>query len=237
MSGSSSNSAMIAGVSSVVGLVLLMLSLWLWYRKTKKAKTIEEGVRASYDQSVEYFGIIYVLVRLIEYGLFIQNNTVFLMATFHCLLLRFTSSSDFSQASEQPHRKPLDIIMDFWHMVFIMMVKEVTLQSGDKNNTLHRNNCRLYKSSNGDYLSNLNTTFSSLRRQLSDPQAYYAFAQTTNNGDLVFAFALCREYLSTSLCLACFESAVNETKSCGTADGGNVIYDDCSIKLHESFVR
>ncbi|KAI3775677.1 hypothetical protein L1987_45426 [Smallanthus sonchifolius] len=116
-------------------------------------------------------------------------------------------------------------------VVFIVTGKQVTSQPGDKNNTQLRKYCRLYTSLNGEsYLSNLNTTFASLRRQLSSPQAYYAFTQTTNNGVFVYAFALCREYLSTSQCLACFDSAVNETKSCGFADGGNVIYDDCSIR-------
>ncbi|KAM0003708.1 putative protein kinase RLK-Pelle-DLSV family [Helianthus debilis subsp. tardiflorus] len=41
--GSSSNSAMIAGVSIAVGLLLLVLALLFWYRKMKKAKTVEEG--------------------------------------------------------------------------------------------------------------------------------------------------------------------------------------------------
>ncbi|KAJ0728340.1 putative protein kinase RLK-Pelle-DLSV family [Helianthus annuus] len=120
-------------------------------------------------------------------------------------------------------------------LVFIIIAKQVNSQSVDKNNTLLRRYCRSYQSTYGEsYLSNVNTTFSSLQRQLSDPQVYYAFAQTTINGDFVYAFALCRVYLSTSRCLACFESAVNETKTCGIADGGNIIYDDCSIR-YENF--
>ncbi|KAI3747607.1 hypothetical protein L6452_10122 [Arctium lappa] len=116
-------------------------------------------------------------------------------------------------------------------MVFITMVEQVNSQSSDRSNTLLRRYCRSYDASNGEfYLSNLNTTLSSLRRQLSNPQVYYAFAQATDNGEYVYNFALCREYLSTSRCLACFDSAVNETKACGIADGGNVIYDDCSIR-------
>lgn len=117
-------------------------------------------------------------------------------------------------------------------MIFITMDKHVISQSSDRNNTLLRKYCRSYNSVYGEfYLSNLNTTLSSLRRQLSDPQVYYAFAQAANNDAFVYSFALCREYLSTSQCLACFDSAVNETKACGIADGANVIYDDCSIRL------
>ncbi|KAL7611820.1 cysteine-rich receptor-like protein kinase 3 [Lactuca sativa] len=116
-------------------------------------------------------------------------------------------------------------------MIFITMDKHVISQSSDRNNTLLRKYCRSYNSVYGEfYLSNLNTTLSSLRRQLSDPQVYYAFAQAANNDAFVYSFALCREYLSTSQCLACFDSAVNETKACGIADGANVIYDDCSIR-------
>ncbi|KAD5960706.1 hypothetical protein E3N88_12178 [Mikania micrantha] len=119
-------------------------------------------------------------------------------------------------------------------IMFILMAKQVTSQSDDdNNNTLLRKYCRSYQSNGNSYLRNLNTTLSNLRRQLSSPQVYYAYAQTTSN-EFVYAFALCREYLSTSECLACFDAAVNETRSCGTSDGGNVIYDDCSIR-YENF--
>ncbi|KAK1421480.1 hypothetical protein QVD17_23839 [Tagetes erecta] len=120
-------------------------------------------------------------------------------------------------------------------VVFILTATQlVASQSRNMNNTLLRKYCRSDVSANGDsYLINMNITFSSLRRQLSVPRVYYAFDQT-NTGEFVYAFALCREYLSTSQCLACFDSAVNETKSCGIADGGNMIYDDCSIR-YENF--
>ncbi|KAI3722970.1 hypothetical protein L2E82_34219 [Cichorium intybus] len=116
-------------------------------------------------------------------------------------------------------------------LMFITMANQVKSQSSDRNNSLLRMYCRSYKATNeGFYLSNLNTTLSSLRRQLSDPQVYYAFAQASDNDAFVYSFALCREYLSTSECLACFDTAVNNTRACGSADGGNVIYDDCSIR-------
>ncbi|KAK1407706.1 hypothetical protein QVD17_39330 [Tagetes erecta] len=116
-------------------------------------------------------------------------------------------------------------------VMFLMMSKHAASQSGGTNNALLRKYCRTYKSANGEsYLRNVNIIFSSLRSQLSDPQAYYAYAQTKNSGEFVYAFALCREYLSTSQCLACFDSAVNETKLCGIAGGGNIIFDDCSIR-------
>ncbi|KAL9994780.1 putative non-specific serine/threonine protein kinase [Helianthus debilis subsp. tardiflorus] len=122
-------------------------------------------------------------------------------------------------------------------LVFVTMAKHMTSQSGDENNTLLRDYCRLYNSQKPEsYIRSLNTVLSSLQRQLSDPQVYYAFARTMDNGDLVYAFALCREYLSTSRCLACFELAVNKTKTCGLADGGSIIYDDCSIRHENSGV-
>ncbi|KAK1407705.1 hypothetical protein QVD17_39328 [Tagetes erecta] len=121
-------------------------------------------------------------------------------------------------------------------MVFLMMSKHAASQSGGTNNALLRKYCRTYTTTgNGEsYLRNVNIIFSSIRRQLSDPQSYYAYAQTKNSGEFVYAFALCREYLSTSQCLACFDSAVNETKSCGIADGGNIIYDYCNIRTLSS---
>nr|XP_043634094.1 cysteine-rich receptor-like protein kinase 2 [Erigeron canadensis] len=119
-------------------------------------------------------------------------------------------------------------------VVFIMMARQVTSQSSDRSNALLRNYCRSYKVVNGvPYLNNLNTTLSSLRRQLSNPQVYYAFAQAVDQ-EFVYSFAMCREYLSTSQCLACFDTAANDTKACGLADGGNIIYDDCSIR-YENF--
>ncbi|KAK1407704.1 hypothetical protein QVD17_39327 [Tagetes erecta] len=51
--GSSSNSALIAGVSSATGLVLLILVFLLRYRKSKKAKTSEEAALQS-DKSYSY---------------------------------------------------------------------------------------------------------------------------------------------------------------------------------------
>ncbi|KAJ9541263.1 hypothetical protein OSB04_027769 [Centaurea solstitialis] len=120
-------------------------------------------------------------------------------------------------------------------MVFIAMAEQVNSQSIDGSNTLLRRYCRSYDVGNGEvYLNNLNTTLSSLRQQLSNPQVYYAFAENRDNDDYVYSFALCREYLSTSRCLACFDSAVNDTKACRIADGGNIIYDDCSIR-YENF--
>ncbi|PWA51338.1 Concanavalin A-like lectin/glucanase, subgroup [Artemisia annua] len=120
-------------------------------------------------------------------------------------------------------------------IVLKLMAKQVAAQSGDWNNTLLRKYCRSYNAMNEVfYLRNLNSTLSSLRRQLSNPQVYYANAQSMSNDEFVYSFAMCREYLSTSKCLACFDSAVNETKACWIADGGNMIYDDCSLR-YENF--
>nr|XP_043635132.1 cold-responsive protein kinase 1-like [Erigeron canadensis] len=123
-------------------------------------------------------------------------------------------------------------------MVFMLVAKQVTSQSSvDRNNTLLRKYCRLYNAMNGPaYLNNLNTTLSSLRKQLSIGKVYYAFAQAVDNDEFVYSFAMCREYLSTSQCLTCFDTAANDTKACGFADGGNMIYDDCSIR-YENYVQ
>ncbi|KAK1421479.1 hypothetical protein QVD17_23838 [Tagetes erecta] len=53
--GSSSNSALIVGVSSGAGFAIIILALWLWHQKMKKSKTIEEGESALQpDKSYSY---------------------------------------------------------------------------------------------------------------------------------------------------------------------------------------
>ncbi|KAL4577857.1 hypothetical protein LXL04_013972 [Taraxacum kok-saghyz] len=136
-----------------------------------------------------------------------------------------------------PHRLPWWMSSMVVLMFIKMISKQVVSQSSDhRNYTLIRNFCRPYNVWNGDdYLSNLNSSLSSLRIQLSDPQVYTAFAHAASNSEYVYSFALCMEYLSTSECLACFDTAVIQTKSCGMADGGHVVYDNCSIRI-DAFV-
>ncbi|KAL4569198.1 hypothetical protein LXL04_024832 [Taraxacum kok-saghyz] len=116
-------------------------------------------------------------------------------------------------------------------ILFISLAQPVTSQKIDKNNTMIRWYCSSYKGMNGQvFLENLNTTFSSLRKQLSKVNNHHAVSNTVINGESVFGLALCREYLSIAACLSCFDTAVSYMKVCGLGNGANIFYDNCQIR-------
>ncbi|CAI9272121.1 unnamed protein product [Lactuca saligna] len=120
-------------------------------------------------------------------------------------------------------------------ILLVIMAETVTSQSSKRSNTLIRSYCSKYGVLNEEFFSrNLNTTISSLRRQLSSATVYEAVARTIINGDSVYGLALCRGYLSTSECLNCFNIAVTGVRVCGIVNGGRVIYDDCELR-YENF--
>ncbi|XP_023767378.2 cold-responsive protein kinase 1 [Lactuca sativa] len=120
-------------------------------------------------------------------------------------------------------------------ILLVIMAETVTSQSSKRSNTLIRSYCSKYGVLNEEFFSrNLNTTISSLRRQLSSATVYEAVARTIINGDSVYGLALCRRYLSTAECLNCFDVAVTGVRVCGIVNGGRVIYDDCELR-YENF--
>ncbi|XP_024974870.1 cysteine-rich receptor-like protein kinase 2 [Cynara cardunculus var. scolymus] len=120
-------------------------------------------------------------------------------------------------------------------MVFVTMLQPVTSQTSNRSNTLIRRYCSQYGVLDDEFFSrNLNTTLSSLRRQLSNVTEYHAVARTIINGESVYGLALCREYLSPSECLNCFDLAVKGVKVCGIVNGGHVIYDDCDLRYENN---
>ncbi|KAL7611310.1 hypothetical protein Lser_V15G12082 [Lactuca serriola] len=125
----------------------------------------------------------------------------------------------------------------WWWMVsvvavlFISMSQPVTSQKIDRNNTMIRWYCSYYRGMNGQvFLENLNTTLSSLRKQLSRVNNYHVVSKTVINGESVYGQALCRAHLSTAECLSCFDSAVSYLKVCGMGNGAHVFYDDCDLR-------
>ncbi|KAL4577864.1 hypothetical protein LXL04_013979 [Taraxacum kok-saghyz] len=79
-------------------------------------------------------------------------------------------------------------------MFYITMDKQVISQSSEnRTNTLLRRYCRSYDNVYVEvYLNNLNIPpflASSFRRQLSNPEVYYAFSQAANNDAFVYSFA------------------------------------------------
>ncbi|KAI3747601.1 hypothetical protein L6452_10116 [Arctium lappa] len=81
-----------------------------------------------------------------------------------------------------------------------------------------------------NFINNRNSTFAEIRRQLSINNVFYARAQSLAEGDSVFGAAQCRNYLSTSQCLACFDAGVSELVRCITGNGAYVFFDNCFVR-------
>lgn len=118
-------------------------------------------------------------------------------------------------------------------LFIVTMAKPVTASKpSNRNSTLIRYFCSKYQGINGEYfLSNLNTTLSSLRHQLLvSGVTRYATARTLLNGESVWGLASCRGYLSTANCVACFDYAVAQLKVCGLGNGAHAFYNGCEVR-------
>lgn len=98
-------------------------------------------------------------------------------------------------------------------------------------NTLIRSFCdRVDPMSPSVFFSNLNSTFASLRRQLSREGVYFARAQNLGDADSVYGTAQCRRYLSAARCVACFDAGVSELARCTSGNGAYASFDDCFLR-------
>ncbi|KAI3775702.1 hypothetical protein L1987_45451 [Smallanthus sonchifolius] len=114
-------------------------------------------------------------------------------------------------------------------VVHITMAEQVMSQPTDRNGTLMFYACSSYTRTNEIFFpNNLNTTFSSLRLQLTTSGQGTAHALL--NGASVWAFAWCRGYLSIPDCLDCFDYGVDQLKQCGISNGAQVTYTDCDVR-------
>ncbi|KAL8211249.1 hypothetical protein R6Q57_005686 [Mikania cordata] len=119
-------------------------------------------------------------------------------------------------------------------VVLISMAEPVASQSSDRNSTLMRYYCSLYYVRNpGYFLSNLNTTLTSLQRQLTNGSRY-ALARSLLNGESVWGLASCRDYVSTANCVACFDYAVAQIRVCGLGTGAHAFYNDCDVRYENN---
>ncbi|XP_042756167.1 cysteine-rich receptor-like protein kinase 2 [Lactuca sativa] len=81
------------------------------------------------------------------------------------------------------------------------------------------------------FFTNLNSTFASLRKELSRKGVYFARSNNLGNADSVYGTTQCRRYLSTAKCMSCFDVGVSIlTARCTTQNGAYVILDDCFIR-------
>ncbi|KAK9062118.1 hypothetical protein SSX86_019303 [Deinandra increscens subsp. villosa] len=126
-------------------------------------------------------------------------------------------------------------------LIVLLVTKLGVAQSSNKtttNNTDHINTpltffCGTnYAMSPTTFFGNLNSTFSQLRSQLSNSGVYYARAHGSENEDAVYGVAQCRNYLSSTECLACFDVAVSILQpTCGFANGAHVFLDNCFLRF------
>nr|XP_043608411.1 cold-responsive protein kinase 1-like [Erigeron canadensis] len=109
-------------------------------------------------------------------------------------------------------------------------------QSNNQNgNTVIRLSCGSNPAmSSSSFFSNLNSTIDQLRSQLSNNGVYFARAQNSRNQDSVYGLAQCRNYLSVSQCVACFDVAVSAVQTCPAVNGANVFLDNCFLR-YENF--
>lgn len=81
-----------------------------------------------------------------------------------------------------------------------------------------------------NFVNNRNSTLAEIRRKLSSNDVFYATAQSLAEKDPVFGAALCRNYLSTVQCVACFDEGVAQLIGCVTGNGAYVFLDDCFVR-------
>ncbi|KAG5529766.1 hypothetical protein RHGRI_030223 [Rhododendron griersonianum] len=101
----------------------------------------------------------------------------------------------------------------------------------DPQTNLLNKGCSQYNATNlSNFYTNLNDTFSRLRSQLSGVNTKFATGQQAKGSDPVYAMTQCRDYLSTTDCVACFDAAVVLIRNCTGANGARVIYDGCILR-------
>lgn len=78
---------------------------------------------------------------------------------------------------------------------------------------------------------NLKTTVKQIREQISEQKKYFATSQQGNGGNPVSTLFQCRNYLSNSDCLACFDVAAKQILNCTTgSSGAYAVYDGCYLR-------
>ncbi|CAH1436859.1 unnamed protein product [Lactuca virosa] len=80
------------------------------------------------------------------------------------------------------------------------------------------------------FINNRNSSLAEIRRKLSRSDVFFATAQSSAEGDLVFGAAQCRNYLSTTQCLACFDAGASQLTSCATGKFAYVFLDNCFVR-------
>ncbi|XP_054796094.1 plasmodesmata-located protein 7-like, partial [Prosopis cineraria] len=77
---------------------------------------------------------------------------------------------------------------------------------------------------------NLNATFQDLKAQIGNQSKHFATAQAVKGNNPAYALFQCRNYLSISDCLKCFDFAADHIRNCSVGvTGARIIYEGCFL--------
>lgn len=83
---------------------------------------------------------------------------------------------------------------------------------------------------------NLNATFRDLRNQISNQSKHFATAQAVSGNNPAYGLFQCRNYLSISDCLKCFDYATDHIRNCSVGvTGARIIYEGCFLRYIANF--
>ncbi|PWA34127.1 hypothetical protein CTI12_AA622180 [Artemisia annua] len=125
-----------------------------------------------------------------------------------------------------------------WQMVFVTFVFMVFLTtpvtSQPQTNLLIQSCSQVNVTNIPNFIGNLNETFRDVRRKLSNNNTYFATSEQTRNSVPVYVLAQCRNYMSTSDCVSCFDFADTSIRFCAPANGGRAVFDGCFLRYESS---
>ncbi|GKV42873.1 hypothetical protein SLEP1_g50235 [Rubroshorea leprosula] len=128
----------------------------------------------------------------------------------------------------QQSRKRCVMIL-LWAIIWVFLFMEEGANSDPQHNLLI-SACSQYNVTNfKDFSTNLNATFLKLRKELRNNN-YFATADQA----ATYTMVQCRNYLSSSDCLACFDAASIRIRKCSAANGARVIYDGCFLRYESN---
>ncbi|XP_054796500.1 cold-responsive protein kinase 1-like [Prosopis cineraria] len=82
---------------------------------------------------------------------------------------------------------------------------------------------------------NLNATFQDLKAQIGNQSKHFATAQAVKGNNPAYALFQCRNYLSISDCLKCFDFAADHIRNCSVGvTGARIIYEGCFLRYESS---
>ncbi|KAM0067947.1 putative protein kinase RLK-Pelle-DLSV family [Helianthus debilis subsp. tardiflorus] len=125
-----------------------------------------------------------------------------------------------------------------WQMVVVATVFMVFLtipgRSQPQTNVLIQSCSTVNATNTQIFFSNLNETFRDVRRKLSNNNTYFATSNQTRNSEPVYVMAQCRNYMSTSDCLGCFDYAASSIRACANFNGARSVLDGCFLRYESN---